>query len=314
MADHGDIIKSISEKDHRILIKVDMDRLLESQSDHRVTEKHYVLTCPACIEEKLKRGEPHYNKKKLYITKDKKIGYCQRCHAIFIRYFEANVDDIILLGGLPRFESYQTTFDSLAEIPPLYNGGMDYYKNGKPLTTELVEYLSWRRSYSVVKNLDLLNYRCYNNEEIIIPFQYFGDTIYYQINYVNPNPLKYLNPPIKRKPIYVLRQGSPLLVLCEGIYDAVALLELYPTCTPVALLGCDITDYHIWMIRKLCPTQILIYMDETKLSLGIYHELMRSPLGSYCNISVVQSDGTDPEELLIKLSKQNGQDKNRQKP
>jgi hypothetical protein len=155
--------------------------------------------------------------------------------------------------------------------------------------------------------MELLNFRCYNDKEIIIPFQYFGKPIYYQINYINPNPLKYLNPPIKRKPIYVLRQGSPFLVLCEGIYDAVALLELYPTCTPVALLGCDVTDYHIWMIRKLCPSQILIYMDETRLSMGIYHKLMKSPLSAYCQIGVVQSDGSDPDEYLIKLSKQNGQ-------
>lgn len=307
----SEIIKSITERDHRIIVKVDMDALIESQPDHRVTEKHYVLTCPACSEEKARKGESHYSKKKLYITKDKKVGYCQRCHCVYIRYFEADVDNIILLGGIPRFDTYQTTFDSLATIPSIFNGGMDYFKNAKPLSPELVEFLRGRRSYSVIKNLDLLNFRCYNNEEILIPFHFMDDDIYYQINYVHPKALKYFNPPIKRKPIYVLRPGYSTLVLCEGIYDAIAVLELYPNTTAVALLGCDVTDYHIWMIRRLCPAQILIYMDETKLSMAIYYELMRSPLGSYCKMFVVESDGTDPEEQLIRISKQNGQDKGR---
>jgi hypothetical protein len=290
----NDYIKSIRDHNGKIIVRVDVDELLVAQPNHGESTDHYILICPCCAAEK---GH-NYSKTKLYLKKDKTIGFCQRCHAVYVPYIDTTSDEI-LLRWIPNF-SKTTEFNEVVTIPKLYNGGIDYYNSANDLSNELVEHLKERRNYAVIKYLSELGFRCYNNDEIIIPFKFFGELIYYQINYRNPKGLKYLNPPIKHKPLYLPRQLPPGsdIVLCEGIYDAIALMEFYPQCTIAALLGCNITEYHIWMLRKLMPSRIYIFMDDTNLSRKVMKTLVSSKLTCFCGYSIIESDGKDPDELL----------------
>lgn len=298
-----EIIKSVHEgKNGKVIAKVDMDQLIASQPNAGENKDHYIITCPFCLQEHIDRGQPGYNKQKLYIKKDKTVGYCMRCHTIYVRYFDAVTDNIKLIN-VPDFHTVE--YDHIEKIPTHYSQGLDFYNNAKELSPALIEYLKGRRSSAVINNLDIIKFRCYNDREILIPFYYMGELIYYQINYTNPVRLKYKNPPVKRKPLYILREGKPTVVISEGIYDAIANLDLFPDTTSIALLGCDITDYHIWMLRRLCPSKIYIFLDDTKLSTELATKLNNSLLASYCEIIVVQSDGTDPDEYLKMKDKEN---------
>jgi hypothetical protein len=77
-----------------------------------------------------------------------------------------------------------------------------------------------------------------------------------------------------------------------------SLLPQAPGWTPVAICGSQITDYQVQFLREYVPNEIKIYMDKTELSNGVMKKLKKTI--DYCPISVIWSDGTDPEENLKK--------------
>lgn len=285
----------------KTILKVDMEEVFAMDPDRSETRTEYRCICPLCRDEKLRNGNPYYSKRKLYISKNLEIGYCHRCATIFVQYFEANPDELIR-AHYPEFTLENSdTFDEISTIPMTYHDGMNFYYNAPELSTSAIDFLSKRRSNAVINNLSDLKFRAYNDEEFIIPFFWDSKPFFYQINYAHPKALKYRTPPCPHKPIYVLRPGSQILVLCEGIYDAIACLEIYPGCTIAALLGCSVTPYQVWMIRKLLPSHIIVYMDETILSQNIISQLRTYPIAEYCEFSCVKSNGEDPEEYLCRI-------------
>jgi DNA primase len=108
-------------------------------------------------------------------------------------------------------------------------------------------------------------------------------------------------PPISKKPPYVIDRGEEYkhrLVVVEGIFDAIAALIQCPDYTPVAVLGSSISDYQIDYLRDYCGyiDKIRVWMDETKISIGIAEKLKKE-LG-YPIIKIIKSNGQDPEEIM----------------
>lgn len=302
--DSSDFIKGSFESKHgNLVLKVDMDELIALDPHARHRHDHTEMVCPSCKAEKRRQGNPYYSKQKLYIYDDSGIGFCQRCRTVYVPHFEPNPDKVIL--RLPNFNlTNEDTFDEVDSIPAVYNDGINFYLDADPINESIRNFYQKRRSDAVLKYMDTdLKFKYYNEEEIIVPFFWDGEPFFYQISYCHPVDLKYKTPPVKHKPIYCLRPGRRVVVLCEGIFDAIACLDIYPTCTIAALLGCDVTPYQVWMLRKLMPSQIIVYMDETELSLGIIDKLRTYPIADYCNFSYVESpNGEDPEEYLCRIT------------
>lgn len=301
--DNG-LILPVIESNNTIYLRADIPKFLASlKGNIRETREHYVVECPSCKEEKLRTGNPGYDKKKLYILKDESVGRCARCGLVIIRQHIANINELVIKNA-PNFKDPLTSRMELQHISPLFEGGIDFYfDKAEELQDDAIEFLKCRRSYSVIKNLDKLGFKSYKGD-FVIPFPYMGEIIYYQINYRNPKGLKYFSPPIRRKPIYVPKYIGPKLILTEGVYDAIACMESYPDRTCIALLGSDVTDYQVWMIRRLLPKDIVVYMDDISISNKVVNRLRATPLSSFCKFSIVESHGMDADEFLKQYNKE----------
>lgn len=298
----GDFIKGSMESHGKLILKCDMDELRATDSHiHHKTDRDEMV-CPACRAAKARQGNPYYSKQKLYIYKDSGVGYCHRCHTVYVPYFEPNPDKVLLT--IPNFiPEDENNFTQIDTVPDIYNGGMDFYTTAPEISENLRGFLGRRRSDSVISHLDELKFKAYNDEELIVPFFWDGEPFFYQISYCHPKSLKYKTPPCKHKPIYVLNPGHSVVVICEGVFDAIACRELYPSCTIAAIIGSAVTPYQVWMLRKLLPSQIIVYLDDTELSLSIIDQLKGYPIADYCRLNYVESpNGEDPEEYLCRIT------------
>ena len=254
-------------------------------------QKHdHAVLCPICSQEKL-LGNPNYSKLKLWINNDFSYGRCFVCNSVFVSpndkiergYIAGNKNDINNFE-VSHLNHIYWTYD-------LFNSMVSYDDVG-------MEYLSKRHIY--LKELSkVLGFRfLYHNP--VIPFYFHNELIYYQIRMINPKSgMKYFSPPIENKPAYIISNNdNKKIIICEGVFDAIACLIMYPEYTPFAVLGSSITNYQIWMLRSYVPDDILIYMDNTMLSRNIKDSIYRYV--DYSDIKIIDSDGEDPEEQLKK--------------
>ena len=140
---------------------------------------------------------------------------------------------------------------------------------------------------------------------IVMPFKYKGEVFYYQIRFSGKNTkIRYFFPPISAKPPYIIEHGDcKKIIICEGIFDAIALLIMAPEFMPIAILGSSISDYQLQFIREYIPEEIVVYMDETEISKRVATKIQS--VIDYCPIRIIKSDGQDPEENLKKRLKYN---------
>lgn len=249
----------------------------------------YIIHCPFC------RDEGH-TKHKLYIKTDLTVGHCFVCTRAYV-----NVTDSV---------------DTKVKLPDFFNQGY------KPLEVVPLTDPEWCLSsmWSEFDSFDQVGYNYlmgrhgfmdtmwklldfkFMNGNIVIPFKYHGEVFYYQIRFSGTSKIKYFFPPISAKPPYIIEHGeNKKFIICEGVFDAISLLIQAPSYTPFAVLGSSISDYQIQFLREYVPEEILIYLDETKLSNGIANKL-RSVI-DYCPIKIIRSNGEDPEEKMKRLLK-----------
>ena len=177
-------------------------------------------------------------------------------------------------------DKYYNEFDSYSEK------GMNYLMTRHPFMKDLAPMLEFK----------------YIDGNIVMPFKYKNEVIYYQIRFTGNSKIRYFFPPISAKPPYIIEHGdNKKFIICEGVYDAISLLIQAPQYTPMAVLGSSISDYQLNFLREYVPEEIVVYMDETKISERIRQRIMRTI--DYCPIRIVKSDGTDPEEQMKKRLK-----------
>lgn len=284
-------------KDGTIIVLCSLEELLMNHYEassltellpHVKSSGEYAIKCPFCSKE-------GYEKEKLYIKDDMTVGHCFKCHRAFMNVTEdieftiktptigkSNHHDLVKLSNdtwtLDMYDKEFTENDKIGE-----------------------KYLASRHKYLPMLS-KLLKFK-FSNHNVVMPFFFHGELIYYQIRFTNKNPIRYFFPPITDKPIYAIEcNDCKDLVICEGIFDAIGILLMYPDKTPIAVLGSTVSDYQIEMIRTYHPRSIKVYMDETKLSIGIIKKL--KSVIDYAEYSIVKSNGEDPEEKLIKLINQ----------
>lgn len=292
--------KEVKTKKGKIIVFCKLDELLIEFYQARSLEEvepnakgeEYIIHCPFC------KNEGH-TKHKLYIKKDCTEGHCFVCGRAFIhvtddvdtKYRMPEYKKYWELGKEKKFEVVKLTDDQewnlnkfKYEFDDEDEKGLAYLKSRQPFLPELAKILDFK----------------YMDGNIVMPFKFDNEVFYYQIRFSGNSKIRYFFPPISAKPPYIIERGNDnkKLILCEGVFDAIALLIQAPEFTPFACMGSSISDYQLEFLKKYNPDEILIYMDETSISKKIGDRLKQTIL---CPVGIVKSDGEDPEEHLNRL-------------
>ena len=290
--------KEIKKKNGEIIVFCDFEEFLPEISGYKNIEEfqsqcpgnsqEYICHCPFC------KAQGH-TKHKLYIKKDLSLGHCFVCGRGFVHvtndvrvdynvpqfFFGLNAGKGIVL---PHFTDPRWNLENFKyDFEDSDTKGEDYLRCRHPYLPELAKLFGFK----------------YNNGNIVIPFWYHGEVIYYQIRFTGNNTkIRYFFPPVDNKPCYILDYGQKTrkVILCEGVFDALALLIMAPEYIPIAILGSHISDYQLDFVREYTPTEVVCYLDETELSQELARKV-RTRI-DYCPIRLIYSDGEDPEECL----------------
>jgi len=293
-----DIWKEVTTRLGKVIVFTELKKFMLEFIDTKPygeTDEDYLITCPKCKEEKeIENPNRNYTKTKLSVYKSGKTGHCFRCGTVYIDLNE----DLDL-----HLNTHFTIKGRNTELLKLDEDLLSVYHDANTvMSDEVRDKLVGKRSPYILKLAQALHYK-YDNDSVYIPFFYNGEVIYYTINYLNENSrLKYFLPPIASKPIYIARppvEGK--VVLSEGVHDAGACVVMYADRGSIACLGSTITQYQVEMMKSLGIDDVVVFMDETKLSYKINKLLINYGLNAK-SIEIVHSDGEDPDEYLKRFS------------
>ena len=288
--------KEVKKRDGQRLIFCNFEDLLkeyygvssmEEVEPFQNSTNEYIIHCPFCKEE-------GHTKHKLYIKSDLTVGHCFVCTRTYVHVTDQvdtsykipdffplfhrkhGVELVKLNDPVWSLEKYKFEFDNYDET------GVSYLNGRHQFMTELYKILDFK----------------FMDGNIVMPFKYKGEVFYYQIRFSGKNnKIRYFFPPISAKPPYIIEHGNcKKVIICEGIFDAIALLIMAPEFMPVAILGSSISDYQLDFIREYVPDEIIVYMDETEISKRVARKIQTTI--DYCPIRLIKSDGQDPEENL----------------
>lgn len=269
-------------------------KTMEEVKTHVNNNGEYILHCPFC------KAEGH-RKHKLYIKDDLTVGNCFVCGRSYVNI----TDDIDVAVKIPNFieKLYgPQKFEPVYLNDPVWT--LDKYKYEFDDYSEVgVNYLVGRHGF--MKDLyKILGFR-FLDDNVVMPFFYHGEVFYYQIRFTGKSKIRYYFPPISSKPPYIIeRNDNKRIIIQEGVYDAIANMIMAPEYTPMSVLGSNISDYQIEFLREYAPEDIIVYMDETKISIRIANKLKGA--GIFCPIHIIKSDGEDPEEHMKEILKRGG--------
>lgn len=284
-----------TKKNGEEIVLTDLRKLLldyyevESVSDlhpHLGTSGEYHIECPLCVQ------ELNYHKEKLYINGEITVGHCKRCSRSFV-----HISNELTFDVHGPSEDHQEKFDLVKLNHPIWN--LDLYRNEfDDFDEKGYDYLVNKRHKYLGELSRALHFK-YHNHNIVIPFFFHGELIYYQVRYINGRNIgfPYFNPPIDKKFPYLIEHGdNKKFIISEGVFDVIADLIMFPDRTPMGILGSSITDYQIEILRSFNPSDILVFLDETKLSAKVAKKI--SSVLNHIPVGIIPSDGTDPEEHL----------------
>ena len=287
-----DYIERIRKKDGKRIVTCRFEELLMEAYNVKTEDEilqfqlpngKFICHCPFC------KAEGH-TKHKLYIDEDFSVGHCFVCGRAFINVNDSldfDIQDINFTAPDPS---------SWKVIP--YSDVNRYFDYSKK-NDDGLNYLIQRHGF--LKELsEGLNFRYTQAGDVVIPFVYHGNVIYYQIRSIQNSKLRrYWLPPMPSgtKPPYIIENGNnKKIIVCEGVFDAISLLIQAPQWTPIAVLGSSISDYQLGFLREYVPEEIVVYMDDTEKSRFVQKKI--KSVIDYCPVTIIESDGTDPEENL----------------
>lgn len=286
--------KEVQKKDGTVLIFCRFHDLLtefygtenyEGNLVHTGDHDEYIIQCPFCASE-------GHTKHKLYITGDLSVAHCFVCSRGFVNI----KDEVDVSYNIPSFNQYMgyKGFELVKLNDPVWT--LDKYKYEFDDYDERgYKYLIGRHGF--MKDLyKILGFK-FMDGNVVMPFYYHDELIYYQIRFIGNTRIRYFFPPISKKPPYIIdRPGIRKLIVCEGVYDAIACMIMAPEFIPVAVLGSSVNDYQLEFMREYLPDEIVVYMDETSISKRIAQKI--KSVIDYCPIRIIPSEGEDPEECM----------------
>lgn len=269
-------------------------KTMEEVETHKTNNDEYIIHCPFC------KAEGH-SKHKLYIKGDLTVGHCFVCTRAYMNISDTVDLEVKTPDFLSKFMGHQE-FKPVFLSDPTWTLDRytyefdDYSKIG-------LDYLVGRHGF--MRDLyKILGFR-FLDDNVVMPFFYHGEVFYYQIRFTGNSKIRYYFPPISAKPPYIIeRNDNKKIIIQEGVYDAIANMIMAPEYTPISVLGSSISPYQIEFIKEYAPTEILVYMDETKISKRIADKLKAA--GMFCPIHIIKSNGEDPEEHMKAILKRGG--------
>lgn len=239
----------------------------------------YLAICPECIEEK----GPDYKKHKMYISSDYSWGYCHRCKTLFKN------PRIVFNSPHLTINEFNPPVDSEIKV---YTS-MKNYVMADPQMDKRAETYLLERNPDLISLWDTYNMRC-DEKGIYIPYPSFN--YYIRANY-DRSLIKYYLPPTPEKPCFIIDRKSTSWIVCEGVFDALALSLMNDTDNLMAVTGSTMTRPQLNHFRSYIPREVLIFLDETRLSTDLKLDI--SKYLTSATVDVIPSDGEDPEEYYI---------------
>jgi hypothetical protein len=249
-------------------------------------DRFWICQCPKCIEE-------GYFKEKLYLSKDLSFAWCFKCNRVFYDKYSKFTH--------PEIKSSELTFLNSSS----FNDNLNEFKMSKyydlpgELDDKAVDYLkNTRGNMYLVDNYLEYGIRS-DSTGIYFPYEFFGEYRYWTKRLYSPiGSMKYFLPPIKTKPFYFIDRNSSKYIICEGSVDAIMISLFFKDYSVIAISGSSMSNPQVGGLRDLLPEEITIWLDKTELSLKLKDNLKsRIP---YAYFKIVESDGSDPEETLLK--------------
>lgn len=256
-----------------------------------------VCTCPFCASKR-----PNYDKKKLYIKGDLSLGNCFVCGRAFINVS----DELDLEIKTPElFNNYcgmgTKPFNLVRLEDPEWS--LERFRDEfSDYDEEGYQYLIKRNPYfsSLYKDL---GFKFFGHHIAMPFFDGNNEVYYYQIRFNSPSSkIRYFFPRISAKPPYVIKSphGENRWIISEGIFDAVGnLINTKGAYNMFSILGSNISDYQLEILRSFLPGEIKIYMDKTEISRRIRDKIRT--IIDYCPITIIKSEGEDPEERMMRM-------------
>jgi len=305
---------------------------MQEVEPHANSNNEYMCVCPYCKSKHDKEGIRNYSKEKLYIRADLTVGHCFVCGRTFINISNDLKFEVDQPKGLMNFgfiEPFKIV--SLEEDSEYGLGRYLYDADDIQDSQEGIKYLENRHSYlpEIAKALDFR----YLPGCVLMPFRFMnfnrdgsqdgkGDiqkqAFYYQIRFTDPkSKIRYFFPPISKKPPFVITKTNETrkrVIICEGIYDAIALMILTAgkdkdgndlSYIPFACMGSSISQYEMTFLKQLNPKEIVIFMDEAEISKRILNTIQ--PELDMCQdykIFASPIHGEDPEEYMKRIQKE----------
>lgn len=241
----------------------------------------YTVICPICQEVK----GLDYKKRKLYIASDLSWGFCQRCRTLFKDPAQEFRSPHISNSGLMTH-----SIDSEVNV---YTSMKKYVNASEKMSDRSRNYLMSRNPH-LVTLWNEFSMRC-DSDGIYIPYPNYD--YYIRANF-DRSEKKYYLPPTPEKPAFIINRNSSYWIVCEGVFDALAISLMNPTDSIMAVTGSTMTRPQLNHFRSLLPQEVLIYLDETRLSIDLRNQI--SPHLGSAYVDIIESDGEDPEEYYIK--------------
>ena len=293
--------KEIVKKDGRKIVFLSFEDFLKDYFHVRTMEEveshakgdEYVCHCPFC------KAEGH-KKHKLYLRTDLTTGFCFVCTRTFVNITDTVKPEVLVPRSISNFGMGPSKYIPATMNDP--NFTIDQY-NYEFDDFDETGYQYLLRRHGFFKDLyKVLGIKFWNGN-VVIPFIHDGVPFYYQIRFTNNGKIRYYLPKVQpQKPGFCIERkdidSRKRILIVEGVFDAIAALIQCPDYTPFAVLGSSISDYQISQLRDYSGylKEIRIWMDETKISMGIADKVKQS--FDYCPISIIKSNGPDPEEIL----------------
>lgn len=271
------------------VVRLSFDDLLPPDDRYtcKQNDEWYIIQCPKC------REELNYEKTKLYLSKSLDFGYCHRCNRVFLdNTLNINAQNLRADSILSYLKSVRCT-DYLDEFRRLG----DIERGSETIDEKGIAYFRYRGNNKLIREYRNFDLR-FSDDGIYIPYYFDGEIKYYIKRLYKPiGDMKYFLPPIKSKPYYLIDRGSDVYVICEGPFDAMSIAMVYPDVNVLAISGSTMTTAQINSLDDRLPDKIVVWLDNTELSTNLRDKLKRKII--YADYSIVNSNGDDPEEMLI---------------
>lgn len=279
------------------------------------TTTHDVYYCPYCLQKEIDSGvrDPKPDTSgKLYIHKEKHVGLCFRCNTVVLP--ARNIDD-----------AFSNLCDSLTNDPSLdINESLvmpDVNLEAFSDASEIPEAMAWFKkrnkffTKNYIKNADLRYYcqelidhngKSYFKKGIVAPMIWKDHIKSYQIRYWTDDHAHRFHTNNGLKLLYIPLPIEPYceLTICEGVYDAHALLMMgFPNV--VACLGKSLSLLQLLQLRELLPHTVNFCLDDYQCNGGIAKGLKKKvkTIENYRFFNFPDfsnMDALDPEEFLMK--------------